>query len=269
MAQRSIFITGGASGIGRAVAERFAREGWFVGLADVNEAGMRETAAKLPDGASAIYMLDVRSRDQWADALADFWEKAGGRLDVLFNNAGIGRGGPLEQMNREDVDAVLAININGVVHGAEAGFPYLAKTPGSVLLNTASAAGIIGAAGMSIYCATKFAVRGFTESLDIEWGAHGIKVACLMPSFIDTAILDGIALGTNRQTREVVADLGMEIAPVSVAADAAWAAVHGDEVRIRVGRDAKRMWHMARLFPGFLRKTMKKRAAETAARLAG
>jgi NAD(P)-dependent dehydrogenase (short-subunit alcohol dehydrogenase family) len=262
--RKSIFITGGASGIGRAVAVHFAARGWFVGIADVNEAGMRETAAMLPSGQSSIHTLDVRSREQWAAALADFWERAGHRLDVLFNNAGIGRGGPLADMSREDVDATLAININGVIHGAEAGFRYLKQTPGSCLLNTASAAGIHGSPGMSIYCATKFAVRGFTESLDIEWAQHGIKVTCLMPSFIDTPIIDGVAGASNRGIRDVIGEMGMEIEPVTVAAEAAWDAVHGGEVRVRVGRDARRMWHMTRLFPNFIRRTMKKRAAEAA-----
>jgi NAD(P)-dependent dehydrogenase (short-subunit alcohol dehydrogenase family) len=259
--RKAIFITGGGSGIGRATAVHFAGKGWFVGLADIDEAGMRDTAALLPDGQWSIHSLDVRSREQWQAALAGFWEKSGQRLDVLFNNAGVGRGGPLDQMSRDDVDATLATNINGVVHGAEAGFAYLKQTPGSCLLNTASAAGIIGSPGMSIYCASKFAVRGFTESLDIEWGQHGIKVACLMPSFIDTPMIDGAAKGSNRSVRDMIGALGMEIEPVSVAAQAAWSAVHGDEVRVRVGKDARRMWHMTRLFPGFIRRAMKKRAA--------
>jgi len=86
---KTIFITGGASGIGRAVAQRFAREGWFVGLADVNEPGMAETAAMLPAGRSSQHKLDVRERIAWDTALADCANAAGGRIDVVFNNAGI------------------------------------------------------------------------------------------------------------------------------------------------------------------------------------
>jgi NAD(P)-dependent dehydrogenase (short-subunit alcohol dehydrogenase family) len=253
-ARKSIFITGGASGIGRAVAVHFAQKGWFVGLADVDQAGMQMTASMIPAGQSSQHMLDVRSRDDWARALEAFWAAAGERLDVLFNNAGVGRGGPLDAMPKADTDLVIDVNIRGVVHGAEAGFGYLKQTPGSCLLNTASAAGIYGAGGMAIYCASKFAVRGLTESLDIEWAAHGIRVRSLMPSFIDTPILDSIALDSNRQTRDIVKDLGMEISPVALVADAAWDAVHKDAVHTRVGKTAHRAWFMARWFPGFFRK---------------
>lgn len=255
MAERkAIFITGGASGIGRAVAQHFAEKGWFVGLADVNAKGLSETAAMLPAGQSSSHVMDVRLRADWDKALADFWTASGKRLDVLFNNAGVGRGGPLDKMAHADTDLVIDVNIRGVVHGAEAGFKYLAKTPGSCLLNTASAAGIYGAGGMSIYCASKFAVRGLTESLDIEWAQHGIKVRSLMPSFIDTPILDSIALDSNQQTREIVRAAGLEISPVSMVADAAWDAIHKDAVHTRVGRTAHRAWFMARWFPNFFRK---------------
>jgi NAD(P)-dependent dehydrogenase (short-subunit alcohol dehydrogenase family) len=259
--RKSIFITGAASGIGRETARHFAAKGWFIGLADINETGLAETAAMLPADQFSTHLLDVRDRAAWQTALADFWEKAGHRLDVLFNNAGIGRGGPFAEMTPKDVDATLDINISGVVRGAEAGFPYLKETPGACLLNTASAAGIMGNPNMAIYCATKFAVRGFTESLDQEWEEHAIKVRSLMPAFIDTPILDGALSGSNRNTRQLVRDMGLEISPVSMVAEAAWNAVHGDAVHVRVGKSAHRLWHMVRLFPGFMRQQAKKRAA--------
>lgn len=255
MAERkAIFITGAASGIGRAVAQHFADKGWFVGLADVNAKGLSETAAMLATGQSSSHVMDVRQRTDWDRALADFWKASGGRMDVLFNNAGVGRGGAFEKMSHDDTDLVVDVNIRGVIHGAEAGFPYLAKTPDSCLLNTASAAGIYGAGGMAVYCASKFAVRGLTESLDIEWAQHGIKVRSLMPSFIDTPILDAIVLDSNHQTRDLVKTMGLEISPVSMVADAAWDAIHKDAVHTRVGETAHRSWFMARWFPGFLRK---------------
>lgn len=254
MTRKSIFVTGGASGIGRAVAAHFASKGWFVGLADMNEAGMAETAAMIPAGQSSCHRLDVRSREDWDRALAAFWEKSGGRMDVLFNNAGVGRGGPLAETTIEDDDLVVDVNIKGVLYGAKAGFKYLAQTPGSCLLNTASAAGIAGVAGMSVYCASKFAVRGLTESLDAEWDEHGIKVCSLMPGFIDTPILDAISMDSNRQTRDIVREAGMEISPVSLVAEAAWAAVHGTAVHVRVGKTAHRAWFVTRWAPGLFRK---------------
>ena len=104
MARQAIFITGGGSGIGRATARHFAKQGWFVGIADVNRAGIDETAALLPDGASSRHLMDVRDRDQWQAALAEFAKASGGRLDVLFNNAGIGSGGQFIDMAVHDID---------------------------------------------------------------------------------------------------------------------------------------------------------------------
>ncbi len=252
--RKAIFITGAGSGIGRAVGQYFADKGWFVGLADINAKGVAETAAMLPAGQYSSHVMDVRLRTDWNTALAEFWKASGKRLDVLFNNAGVGRGGALDAMSHEDTDLVIDVNIRGVIHGAEAGFAYLKQTPGSCLLNTASAAAIYGAGGMAIYCASKFAVRGLTESLDIEWAQHGIKVRSLMPSFIDTPILDAITLDSNHQTRDVVKALGLEISPVSMVADAAWAAIHADAVHTRIGKTAHRSWFMARWLPGSFRK---------------
>jgi NAD(P)-dependent dehydrogenase (short-subunit alcohol dehydrogenase family) len=257
--RKAIFITGGGSGIGRAVAVKYAGKGWFVGLADVNLKGLSETAAMLPAGQFSTHIMDVRLRTDWATALADFWEASGHRLDVLFNNAGVGRGGTIDAASHEDTDLVIDVNIRGVIHGAEAGFEYLKQTPGSCLLNTASAAGIYGAGGMSIYCASKFAVRGLTESLDIEWAPHGIKVRSLMPSFIDTPILDSIAIDSNHRTRDIVTAAGLEISPVSLVADAAWDVVHQDAVHMRVGKTAHRSWYLSRWFPNFFRNQSKKR----------
>src|SRR3546814_20737628 len=92
MARKAIFITGGGSGIGRAVARHFAGQGWFVGIADVHRAGIDETAALLPDAASSRHVLAVRDRAQWKAAPDDFSKASGGRLDVLFNNAAPGPG---------------------------------------------------------------------------------------------------------------------------------------------------------------------------------
>ncbi len=258
--QKSIFITGGASGIGRAVAQHFAAKGWRVGLADVNEAGMAETAALLPDGQSSCHRLDVRSREDWRAALAAFVALTGGRLDVLFNNAGVARGGLFELTEAVDHDLLVDVNFKGVMHGAEIAFPYLKATPGSCLLNTASAAALYGAPELAIYAATKFAVRGLTEALDIEWARYGIKVRSLMPGFIDTPLLDISAAGTNRSVRENVKDAGLEFTPVALVAEAAWEAVHGQRLHHPIGPTARRAAFFARFAPSLLRKSFASRS---------
>lgn len=256
---KTIFITGGASGIGRAVAVKFGAQGWFVSLADVNEAGMRETAALLPADMSSTHKLDVRDREAWDAALADCAKASGGRIDVVFNNAGIPLGGPLIENNVAEIERCLDINLKGVLFGAQAAYPWLkASAPGSCLLNTASAAGIYGTPGASVYSATKFGVRAITECLDGEWAPDGIKVADLMPGFIDTPLID---MTPNQQTNEHirgrVIESGLEITPVIEVAEAAWKAVHGTDLHTRVGKTAHRVAFAARWMPGRLRKMTK------------
>ncbi|MEM1051639.1 MAG: SDR family oxidoreductase [Pseudomonadota bacterium] len=255
-ARRHIFITGGASGIGRAVALYFAKQGWFVTVTDVNLAGLEETLGLIEGDAKHSHQLDVRDRDAWDTALEAAATAAGGRIDVMFNNAGIGTGGTLAELGKDEIDACLDINLRGVLYGAQAVYPYLQKTaPGSALVNTASAAGITGGTGMSVYSATKFAVRGIAESLDAEWAPENIKVSSICPSFIETPLLDGTGNRSgNEQIRARVLQAGLEITPVEEVAKTVWDAVHGDEVHYLVGKTAKRINFAKRWMPGRVRK---------------
>ena len=256
---KAIFITGGGSGIGQATAVFFANKGWFVGLADVNAAGLAETAALLPADQSSQHMMDVCDRAAWESALADFAVKSGGRLDILFNNAGIGSGGPLAIMTESEIERVLDINLKGVFWGAQAGFPYLRKTAGSALVSTSSAAGLYASAGMSVYSATKFGVRAMTESLDREWAADGVKARSIMPSFIDTPLLDGVSAGSNEAIRETVRNAGLEFTPVEKVAQAVWDAAHGERVHTLVGKTARRLKWATTWAPWLLPKTLARR----------
>jgi NAD(P)-dependent dehydrogenase (short-subunit alcohol dehydrogenase family) len=255
--RKAIFITGGGSGIGRAVAQHFAAQGWFIGLADLNAKGMAETAALLPAGQSSIHTMNVVDRAQWKFALEEFAAASGGRMDVLFNNAGIGLGGQFADLPPEDADKVIDINFRGVVNGIYASLPLLRATPGSCILNTASAAGIYGAAGLAVYSATKFAVRGLTEALDIEFAEAGIKVRSIMPSFINTPLLDQTVSGTNQTSRQRVIAAGLEFTPVEEVAQAAWNAVHGEKVHTVVGKTAKKLAFAAKWMPGTIAKRFK------------
>lgn len=260
MTAKAIFITGGGSGIGRATARHFAARGWFVGLGDVNEQGMVETAALLPDGCSSRHRMDVTDRAQWKAALDAFVAVSGGRIDVLFNNAGIARGGAFALSDPRDSDLLIEINLKGVVNGAHMALPYLRGTPGACLLNTCSAAGLYGGPGLAVYSATKFGVRGLTEALEIEWKPLGIRVRSIMPSFIDTPLLDVTTAGSNATARDSVRDAGLEFTPVERVAEAAWNAVHGDKTHVVVGKTARSMAFAARWMPGALRRKLAARA---------
>lgn len=254
---KSIFVTGGASGIGAATARLFSGRGWRVGLADVDEAGLAATAALMPPDRTSIHPMDVRDRDAWARELDRFTASRDGALDVLFNNAGIPHGGPFAEASFEEIDRVVAINLMGAINGARIGHAYLARA-GGCLLNTASASAIYGTAGLAPYSATKFAVRALTEALDGEWHQDGIRVRALIPGFIDTPLLRRTPEGSNRSIRETVQEAGLELTSADAVAEAAWAAVHGDRLHTLVGRTAHRLAFAARWMPGLLRKRMRR-----------
>lgn len=256
--EKAIFITGGGSGIGQAVAKLFAARGWRVGLADINAAGLEATAAMLPAGIVTTYVMDVRDRDQWRAVLEGFAATTGGRIDVLFNNAGIAVGGPLAQASDDEIDRIVGINLVGVINGARAAHPFLKATPGSALVNTASAAAIYGSSGLALYAAVKFGVRGLSEALDAEWAGDGIKVRVVMPSFIDTPLLDSNVAGTNRTARDSVRAAGLEFTPVDEVAEAIWDGIARDKVHVVIGKTARRLAFAARWMPGALRKQMRR-----------
>jgi NAD(P)-dependent dehydrogenase (short-subunit alcohol dehydrogenase family) len=254
---KSIFITGAASGLGREVARYFANVGWFVGLADVNEGALAETAALLPPGMSSQHRLDVTDRAQWKQVAADFAKLTGGHMTVLFNNAGIGTGGPIQDMTDEEIDRMIAINLTGVISGTRACFELLKNTPDSCVLYTSSAAGIYGSAGLSVYSATKFAVRALAEAHDVEWRSVGIKSRSLMPGFIDTNIIANVVhTGSNMTGKERLQSAGLEVSPVSIIGPAAWEAIHGKKVHTTVNKTAKQLAFASRWFPERLRRNM-------------
>ncbi|NNC51491.1 MAG: SDR family oxidoreductase [Erythrobacter sp.] len=254
--RKAIFITGGASGIGRAIALYFGQRDWFVGLGDVDTFGMEATMDMIGHGFVFQHKFDVRDRGAWDEALESFATATGGRIDVLANNAGIPLGGALEENSVEEIERCLDINLKGVLFGAQAAYPHLKKTaPGSCLLNTASAAGVYGTPGASVYSATKFGVRAITESLDGEWAEDGIKVRSIMPSFIDTPLLDhNPNAKSNEDIRSRVTEAGLEITPVEEVAKAAWDAVHGEKLHTVVGKTARQLAFGARWMPGRVRK---------------
>lgn len=254
--RKAIFVTGGGSGIGRAIAEYFAGRGWYVGLGDIDGDAMTTACNAIGADRCFTHKFDVRDRPAWDIALDAFSEAAGGRIDVVANNAGIPLGGSLSDNTTGEIDRCIDINLKGVLYGAQASLPHLKKTaPGSCLLNTASAAGIYGTGGASVYSATKFGVRGVTEALDAEWAEFGINVRSLCPGFIDTPLIEKAPnQSSNESIRDRVMAAGLEITPPLAVAQAAWDAVHGDKLHTLVGKTAHRIAFGARWMPGRVRK---------------
>jgi NADP-dependent 3-hydroxy acid dehydrogenase YdfG len=222
--RKSIFITGAASGMGRETAKLFAAEGWFVGAFDVQADLLDSLEAEIGADNCLAQRLDVTDRDAYAAAMAAFGEATGGRMDILFNNAGIGRGGPYGAMDWSDVRAVVEVNLLGVMSGIHLAIPLLTATPGSLCFSTSSSSATFGMANIAVYSATKHAVKGLTEALSVELKAKGVRVADTLPGLIDTPILPQAAkAGAPTQ--------GMwRLMPARSVAEAVWAAYHGDKL---------------------------------------
>lgn len=221
--RRAIFITGAASGVGRQTAQLFARQGWLVGAYDVNGAALdalrSELAANCVTGA-----LDVSDRAQYARAIDEFVAASGGRMDLLFNNAGIARGGPLDKMPFEDILAVINVNLIGVIHGMYLCAPLLKATPNSLCFSMSSATGVFGLPNMAIYAATKHAVKGLTESLSLELRPFGVRVADAMPGLLDTPFI-------RRSIAEHPDRAGMfRVLTAEDMAKVVWQAYHSDKL---------------------------------------
>lgn len=185
MSRPSIFITGAAAGIGQATARLFAAQGWFVGLFDVDEIGLKKMSQELGADNSYAGVLNVTDVEAWQKNLTAFMQQAG-RLDVLLNNAGILASGTLESIPLARQHLLIDVNIKGVLNGCYSALPHLKNTQGSRVINLCSASALYGQPSLAVYSATKFAVRGLTEALDLEWAAHGIKVMDILPLFVQT-----------------------------------------------------------------------------------
>jgi len=261
--RKTIFITGAASGIGLASAKRFAAAGWFVGLSDIDIAGLRAALTAIGPDNGATFPLDVRDRHGWDNALGAFGRLTGGpsssgKLDVLLNNAGVARFGSLEDLSEADCDIQVDINIKGVINGARAGLAPL-KAAGGRLINVASCAGLYGSPKLAVYSATKFAVRGLSEALDVEYAQHGVSVACVMPWFIETPILNAGASGSNENMADALKKGGLEVYPVEDAAQVIFHAATGKDLHYFVGKRAKQMRFASSHMPGVVRKQLRSR----------
>ena len=187
-------VTGGAQGIGRAIAETLAGAGADVAVVDVEVNRAQDTVAAVT--ALGRRALAVKANvAEWTDvkAMADQVATELGRVDILINNAGITRDSLLLRMKEEDWNLVLDVNLKGTFHCTKAVLPALMKQRGGAIVNIASVVGVMGNAGQANYAASKAAVIGFTKTVAREYASRGVRVNAVAPGFIDTAMTHGLA----------------------------------------------------------------------------
>lgn len=183
---RTVIVTGAASGIGRAVAERFVREGARVVMGDVNAAGLAEVQAALGEAASA-HALDVANPAQCAAIVREARGKTG-RLDILCNVAGVLRMAPVSAVTPDEWNRILGINLSGTFYMCQAALPALVETRGCIV-NLASAAGLVGVPFNAPYVASKHGVIGLTRALALEFANAGVRINAICPTGVKTPMI--------------------------------------------------------------------------------
>lgn len=249
---KTIFVTGAASGIGKATALLFGRRGWFVGCWDLDVEGVRRVAEDI-GGRSCHGRLDVTNAESWRTALLDFETATRGRLDVLFNSAGVLRMGRFDEIPPEACRLQLEVNVMGVVLGIQTCLPLLERSKGAVI-NMSSASAIYGQPELAVYSASKFAVRALTEALDLELASRGVRVADVMPGYVDTPMVH------SQEHRAATLDkLGVKLTAERIA-EVVWKAAHGKGLHYVPQRDLRLMSRASGLLPELGRVVMRRLA---------
>lgn len=255
-------ITGAGSGIGRELAYDLARQGCKLALSDVNAEGLAETAAQarrlgVQVSESLVNVADRDSVHAWADqVVAEF-----GVVNAIFNNAGVAQGGTVEGNEYADYEWIMNINFWGVVNGTKAFLPYIKASGSGHIVNISSVFGLFAQPGMSAYNASKFAVRGFTESLrqELDMAACGVSASCVHPGGIKTNIAKTARMNTSLNhvtgqdadlVRQQFNDQLLRTTPEK-AARVIINGVLANKRRILIGPDAYALDSMQRLLPAF------------------
>lgn len=251
------FITGAASGLGKAFCIELAKDGWNLGMADINVKELETAAAEINTfgGTTWLYPLDVSDKEQYAKVAQAFLTDAGG-IDLLFNNAGVGDGGAFEEYGLENYEWMVGINQMGVVYGCHYFIPAMKKQRSGHILNTASAAAIGCAPTMGAYNMTKAAVVAISETLYGELMDHNIQVSCIQPTYFRTNVVQYARGGelVKKATQLFIEKSGLE---ADIVAQEILNRAGKKELYIILPEAARKMWFFKRLAPTWFRKKVK------------
>jgi NAD(P)-dependent dehydrogenase (short-subunit alcohol dehydrogenase family) len=250
---KSALVTGAGSGIGAALCTALAAAGADVVCTDIDADAAERTAASL-GGRARSARLDVTDPDAVQAAVHDVVERAG-RLDLMFNNAGIVWGGDTELLTLEQWNAIIDVNIRGVVHGVRAAYPHMIRQGHGHIVNTASMAGLTAAGQITSYVMTKHAIVGLSLALRSEAAAHGVGVLAVCPSAIETPLLDKGAIG-GFDGRNYFLQGGRSKAayPADRLAQDTLTAITRNKALLVKPRSAHAQWLFARLAPGLMQR---------------
>jgi NAD(P)-dependent dehydrogenase (short-subunit alcohol dehydrogenase family) len=260
-------VTGAGSGIGRALARQLAMAGSALAIADIDEAGLQQTAASLSEKGFKVttHVVDVSDESAMQGFAQDVAARHG-RVTLLINNAGVALLGWFEEISMGDLRWLMGVNFWGVVYGVKYFLPLLKKEQRAHIVNISSVFGIVAPAGQSAYSASKFAVRGFTEALRHELEGTSVFVSCVHPGGIRTPIARRARLGANTQpaSRDEAVARFDRLTPTMPDAAAAriLQGVERREPRILIGRDARQADILQRLRPGTYWRTLARRVQE-------
>lgn len=247
---KRIFVTGGASGFGRALAERWARAGWRVCIGDIHDERLDETLTALKAlGATAHAMrCDVRNEDD-LEAVAKWLDASWGGVDIVVNNAGVAIGGGITEISMEDWHWIVDINMLGVVRGCRVFTPMFRRQKSGRFVNVSSMAGLIHPPMMSAYNATKAAVVAISETLRVELARDGIDVTVVCPSFFRTNLTETMRSG-NADTARVTHKLVNKAkrGPDEIA-ELTFKGVERGDFHVLTHPDGKVAWMLKRLTP--------------------
>jgi len=245
---KTAVVTGAASGIGRELAYCLAEKGCNLALSDVNEKGLAETVSNLPAKVRVTQdVLDVADRVAFYD-YAERMIKAHDGVDIVINNAGVAVTSTIEDLSYDDMEWIVNINLWGVVYGTKAFLPHLKTRAESHVVNISSVFGIVSLPEHGAYNMTKFAVKGFTESLRQEMAGTSVGVTCVHPGGIKTNIAKAARHSENTKVNTSEFEKNFHTSAKSAAKQIV-SAITGNKKRILVGLDAKAVDIVQRLLP--------------------